>query len=767
MRFNLAVQASPKPERTWLTDAAMLGCEISDNGKQVVSVGADRFIRFYDIASNQLTRVMESPSQIVGFAISGDQRQAIVVSVTLNVAAGDFSTHNYDVQLFDLNQGTALPPFQFTTTDSIRFNDRLCAEQGWYLHADQETRQLRLIDLRTLDEIATLPAETGIEGVRIDRAGTHVAVDSGKDLTVWDLAQPNAPLLQLPRDDPDGDRAFAFDFGKDHRLVVVDRTIRIYQLPQASAITEIGRGDSGLARFALGPADSGFAVAWPGGQLEIFDGKGLPVDKRNIRSQLVRMFYSEDGQELFVATTLEVLRFDTRTGRPTGSPIPSMLKPLQLADFNDTNGLLAICSGSGAFTGRGCLRLWNIRDRHNRYSLPWPEPETRVEFMAVDRTGNQLATVSNDGTKLTVFDITRRSRPKITHRTTSAAEKIRSSRWSPDGQRLAVAYDNRVSVLQMPGGKVLGEFELNQPRQIRFNRDGSRLAVSYGDDGKLVAIADANNGQMLVNDMQHKRRLEALQFVSQDRCLATVSIDLNLRLFDVATGTQIEKTNLRMRPTSSSINSQGTLVAVSGERLGQSPGRISILDVISAEPVMDPLDFESVMSQIKFSPDGTLLAVADVNGLVRILQTADGVDRGLQLVHPDAIRDMQFSHDNRLLMTVCRDQRARLFDVASGVPIGAPAGLQFGPKSGIRAARFLGKTYDIVELNETALIWQIGNRRFSAKHASTVSRFLSGSIISNQGTIVPTPTQSLKEDFSDMTMNQILDNHLIRHLIPK
>ena len=209
------------------------------------------------------------------------------------------------------------------------------------------------------------------------------------------------------------------------------------------------------------------------------------------------------------------------------------------------------------------------------------------------------------------------------------------------------------------------------------------------------------------------------------------------------------------------------MVAVCGARMGDSPGRLSFLDIQSGDPLKKPLDFETPQDLISLSPDGTLLAAADANGLVRIIQVRDATDRGMLLVHPDAVTQMLFSHDNRLLLTVCRDQRVRLYDVRSGVLISAPSGLAAGPQSGIRAARFLGNTWDIIELSESASIWQVGNRKFSPNHASTLSRFLSGSIISSQGTIIPTPTSSLKEDFSNVTMGQILDSHLIHHLIPK
>ena len=106
-----------------------------------------------------------------------------------------------------------------------------------------------------------------------------------------------------------------------------------------------------------------------------------------------------------------------------------------------------------------------------------------------------------------------------------------------------------------------------------FNSDGSRLAVGYGDRGGTVALVDANTGQVLVSEMKHKRGLEAIQFVDGDKKLATVSLDMNFRLFDVESGKQLEKSNVRMRPTAAqfdAVNDAGYEVVIN-LALGTTP----------------------------------------------------------------------------------------------------------------------------------------------------------------------------------------------------
>ncbi len=367
LRFNMAVQAAPKPERTWLPDAAVVGCAISRNGKQVASVTSDRRIRIYDIASHQPIREMESPGQITGFDISADQRQAIVVSLHVNVAAGDFSTRHYEVQLWDIWEDTHSPPLRISSENTLSLQKQCCAEKGWFVQLNTESGELELIDLQNLQTVQTWPLSSPEAQVHLDGDGKYLAVLDDQQLTVWDLTQPASPWWQIVVDDPQ-DRDVAFDFEPDGRLVWVSDKIRVVDLPTRDTIIEFPRENSSMPRVAVGPGECGFALAWPNGRLETYDFAGTPVNHTNIASQIVRLFYSSDQRFLFVATNQEVIRLDARFGVPLGSPIPATLKPLQLADYHAPSETLAIASGAGNFLGTGCLRLWNIQSEG--YKLP-------------------------------------------------------------------------------------------------------------------------------------------------------------------------------------------------------------------------------------------------------------------------------------------------------------------------------------------------------------------------------------------------------------
>ena len=768
-RFNLALQAAPKPQRTWLSDAAIVACHFSEDGNQIATVSSDRLIRIYDIPSNKVIHQLESPSQITGFRISPDHHQAVVISMHLNVAEGDFSTLNYEVQLWDIVNDTLSDPVRLTASVPLNLQPRVFAEQGWFANSNTENRSLDLVDLKTGEIVRSFQLEDTDSRIGISSSGHFVAIMSEATLTVWNADNELTPVVEIgiAATDP---LENSFHFENDDRLVFVGKEIGVFDLSNGKRLTSFARTGKGIPHVALSLGDTGLAVAWPNGQMEIFEFDGTPTDKQDIRSQMVRLFYSADGKTLFAAIRFEVIKYDAATGAQLDSPIPSTLKPLQYADLRSDDKVLAICSGIGLFQGSGCLRLWEVADKSSVTPLFIDDPNQKIGTLIPGSDGDYVAVVSGEKKQLTMVDVSNRDRPKTIlqlFETGVDQPDIKSFSWSPDGSRFSVSLSNdQIKVFGFPNGEEICQCALDSPSGSVFNSDSSQLAVRIGDDNNMVALIDALNGKLLQNGLKHKRTVQTVNFVDNDRGLATISSDLNYRLFDVESGERIEKNNLRMVPASSRFDRQDKLFVIGGERLGDMPGRLGVFDCVTGESVADPLDYESVVTKVRFSQDGKIIALADSNGVVRIVNTANVSDTGFQMTHPDDVVHLEFSHDNQLLLTVCKDHQIRLFDVSSGVPIAPAVGSSSAGTGGIQYATFLGDTYDVLELTDRALIWQIRNRSFTAEHASTLSRFLTGSVISERGTIVPSSSSSLKEDFSNVTIRQIMDANLIRHLLP-
>jgi WD40 repeat protein len=101
---------------------------------------------------------------------------------------------------------------------------------------------------------------------------------------------------------------------------------------------------------------------------------------------------------------------------------------------------------------------------------------------------------------------------------------------------------------------------------------------------------------------------------------------------------------------------------------------IQLWNAAAGRPVGSPLQAGSAVTGVAFSPDGSLLASAGVNGEVRFWDVATGQPSGSPMQAGSALNGVAFSPDGKVLATAGANGTVRLWNVPAGQPAGRGSG---------------------------------------------------------------------------------------------
>lgn len=132
------------------------------------------------------------------------------------------------------------------------------------------------------------------------------------------------------------------------------------------------------------------------------------------------------------------------------------------------------------------------------------------------------------------------------------------------------------------------------------------------------------------------------------------------RLWDMDKGVPIgEVLRLTQNITCADISADGSKAAVSAE-----DGVILIIDAANGQALLPPLTGNGRLNSLRFSPDGTLLVTAAGDGTVRILDTRAGDLREGPIEHGAGVWFAQFSPAGDRIVTLPLDGTAKVWSLA-------------------------------------------------------------------------------------------------------
>jgi serine/threonine protein kinase/WD40 repeat protein/tetratricopeptide (TPR) repeat protein len=245
---------------------------------------------------------------------------------------------------------------------------------------------------------------------------------------------------------------------------------------------------------------------------------------------------------------------------------------------------------------------------------------------------------------------------------------VESAQFSPDGASVALnLHSSEVQIRRASDGELLAA----------ITRQGEISAFAFSPDGKFLAVAgqvariwDVKRQAFLDPAWVHPQVVSALTFNRKGDRLITACADNRVRVFAVE-GRQDRKEPLfapvaHAVPTPPAlIDDDRILVTVSGD------SELASWDMATGKPVAAPIRTRpKQLPSVVASSDGNWFATGGYYGPE--LFAADANQPPIHLSHTNCVTSYAFSPDNTTLLSVSRDQTARLWSLPDGQPLGQP-----------------------------------------------------------------------------------------------
>ncbi len=220
--------------------------------------------------------------------------------------------------------------------------------------------------------------------------------------------------------------------------------------------------------------------------------------------------------------------------------------------------------------------------------------------------------------------------------------------WAPKGDRLAVAADRTVTLVNAQGEPV-----------DRWELPATVTALEYSPQGQLAAGCEDGSVHLYQGahfGVQSGRKVNVLHFSPDGSRLAIASA--NRADVYKADGTLCAGTVAQdlIRQVAFSPDG-GRLAVASSDKTAQ------VFQVETMQPMLEPpIRHELGVCEVAFAPDGVTLATASVDGMARLWDSRTGAPLMAGLRHPGPISKLRFSPDGSKLVTCTKTGTSLIWD---------------------------------------------------------------------------------------------------------
>ena len=474
--------------------------------------------------------------------------------------------------------------------------------------------------------------------------------------------------------------AFAADGSR--AVTAADGKATVWSVEDGSMITEMRCHESTIYGIVFSPDGQMLATAAGDGSVRLWDAATgeqravfAPEWPASARDQnIYGVAFSADGARLAAACGDGVVRL-----WDLGRALDTQSAPVTL--LGHTRRVFAVCfSPDGRWIASASedatARLWNVENGSVggvfRHSL-------RVNGVAFNASGSRLATVSADailrlwdpatgrtelelvGHRDAVWGVARLSAERFV----TAAADTTARVW--DGDR------GDQPILADGAGDTAGEGQ--GVRGVAYSPDG-RLAATATSRG-LVQLWDPVTCRNVRDIPAGRSRVNSVEFSPAGDLLAAGCGDGVTRLIRVADSTEVGRFAGHSGPVfAAAFSPDGCLLASAGDQRGSGTdgvssgsgqaGTVRIRRLPGGDDAVAPLEHPGSVYGAAWSPDGTRLATACGDGLVRVWDAAAGRLQRTLAGHRLAVNWVAFSPDGSRLASCASDGTVRFWDARDG-----------------------------------------------------------------------------------------------------
>ncbi|PSS35524.1 hypothetical protein PHLCEN_2v1518 [Hermanssonia centrifuga] len=235
--------------------------------------------------------------------------------------------------------------------------------------------------------------------------------------------------------------------------------------------------------------------------------------------------------------------------------------------------------------------------------------------------------------------------------------------YSPDGSRIATgSMDHSIGIWDASDGRRLRTLLGNSANvmHVQWTPDGSRLA-SCSD--RFAAIWDVNTGTRLFNLEGHQGAVWTLQITTDGDRLLTSSEDCTCRIWSMTTGEELVILHEHTSAVwSASFSPDGREVLS-----GSFDQAIVTCDSYSGEQHHVFSERPSIVNAVSYSRRGDLVAAGSAEGNVKLWDQRLGAFIAEYQGHTDRIKSLQFTYDDRDIISTSDDGTLRVWNVADAL----------------------------------------------------------------------------------------------------